>query len=532
MTFAQNNVWDRIHNAADAKVPAVRDAFLDVVAEFKASIDLKELAVAILQGRVPQVLDQEAFAKALSATIGPKLFEIAQEIGLGTVDLLPGSIRRSSEAFDETFQGYFARTSFDIRLWDAEEFIRSRFYRGMEGIGASSQAAVQKALLDGFQQGLHPDDIARRMRDAIGLTSSQYDQAQRYGHGLIVGGMDVTRALNLEEEYLQRLTNQRATTIARTETLRAANAGQVMAWETAAANGLLDPAETRETWIVTPDDRLCSYCVEMEGKTAPLSSTPGNHAPSMSSPGFFSPEMSTVVQHPPLHSTCRCTVGLEFGPPTPDSPPQPSDDWRSDWDQAAEIRDEDHANRWGDRWSGSSTPTEQGALRDYSGNAYEPINGKLRTGYHSSSWGDDQLDEMISGVTSIIDRHALSQAMRLFRSSSWKIFSDLGIMKYDVAALKRAIGSVVQDKGFFSTSAMRERTFSKDLLLEIYAPKGTKGVYLNAIKDTWGSGASQFPGELEVLLQKGTRFQILEVIEEPSQHGGRGRVTVKIRIVP
>jgi len=85
----------------------------------------------------------------------------------------------------------------------------------------------------------------------------------------------------------------RAETIARTETMRAANAGQREAWSQAEDDGLIEEGQTR-VWIVTDDDRLCQDCEDMDGEEAAL----GEDYDGDGGDG------------PPLHPDCRCTEGL------------------------------------------------------------------------------------------------------------------------------------------------------------------------------------------------------------------------------
>lgn len=83
---------------------------------------------------------------------------------------------------------------------------------------------------------------------------------------------------------------ERARTIARTETMRAANEGQKQMWYQAEKDGSLGKGG-KMTWIVTPDDRLCDICEEMEGEEADIHD------------GFD-------IDGPPAHPNCRCTIGL------------------------------------------------------------------------------------------------------------------------------------------------------------------------------------------------------------------------------
>jgi SPP1 gp7 family putative phage head morphogenesis protein len=89
----------------------------------------------------------------------------------------------------------------------------------------------------------------------------------------------------------------RAELIARTETMRASNAGEQEAWDQAVEEGLLMGNEKQE-WIVTPDDRLCPLCEAMDGQMAGFGETFN----------FDGDE----IDGPPGHPRCRCTVGLQL----------------------------------------------------------------------------------------------------------------------------------------------------------------------------------------------------------------------------
>ena len=71
------------------------------------------------------------------------------------------------------------------------------------------------------------------------------------------------------------------------------------------------------------------------------------------------------------------------------------------------------------------------------------------------------------------------------------------------------VGRVIQDKGFSSTSINSEiaRSFAEKnngAQLQIHAPKGSKGAYLDPI--------SEAIGEREVLLNKGQKFRIDRIV--------------------
>lgn len=92
--------------------------------------------------------------------------------------------------------------------------------------------------------------------------------------------------------------DDRAETIARTETMTASNEGQQEAWSQAADDGLLTGDET-QVWIITDDDRLCDECNDLDGATAGLDES-------------FQSQSGDEYDGPPAHPRCRCTVGLQL----------------------------------------------------------------------------------------------------------------------------------------------------------------------------------------------------------------------------
>jgi hypothetical protein len=103
------------------------------------------------------------------------------------------------------------------------------------------------------------------------------------------------------DRYAQRSLNYRAITIARTETLRASNWGQLESWNQAAAQGLLNKNTVRRMWLTAEDERTCQICEPI---------------PDMNPDGvaldedFDTPDGAITI--PPAHVSCRCTVVLDI----------------------------------------------------------------------------------------------------------------------------------------------------------------------------------------------------------------------------
>ena len=87
--------------------------------------------------------------------------------------------------------------------------------------------------------------------------------------------------------------DERAATIARTETMYAANHGKLLEAQDAVDAGDLSEDAVKE-WITTPDDLLCPICEPMDGVQVPLDED-------------FDVDGDSI-DGPPAHPNCRCTV--------------------------------------------------------------------------------------------------------------------------------------------------------------------------------------------------------------------------------
>jgi len=92
-------------------------------------------------------------------------------------------------------------------------------------------------------------------------------------------------------KLVARKHKERAILIARTETMRSANAGVKELWLQARDDGFIDANQLR-VWIVTPDDRLRQRHAEMDGQVTGIDQD-------------FQP-----IAEPGLEPNCRCSHGL------------------------------------------------------------------------------------------------------------------------------------------------------------------------------------------------------------------------------
>ena len=171
------------------------------------------------------------------------------------------------------------------------------------GITAESQKAVAEAISSGLKTALTRGEVVERLRKIVGLDARQaralgnfyeknLQQLLEEGYTYEEAVAEVTK---MSEQYRERLLTQRATRIARTETLAAANAGRMLSWAEADAQGLL-PADSMKRWKTATDERTCPVCQPLHNIAVPWQ-------------GIF----TTGDMMPPAHPNCRCTAVIVPG---------------------------------------------------------------------------------------------------------------------------------------------------------------------------------------------------------------------------
>lgn len=230
--------------------------------------------VSSLDGTVPKLAQQLAAAANISAAA------------------LPKNIR-----FESSF------TAQDPR---AIAWAQQRAGARILGITQETQKAVAETIARSLRTQINREEVINNITQIVGLDSRQ---ARALGNfyeknllKLLEQGETYEKAVKivtkLGKEYRERLLVQRATRIARTETVAAANAGRMLSWVEADALGLL-PAGSEKRWKTATDERTCPICAPMHNVTIDWE-------------GVF----STGDTMPPNHPNCRCTAVIVPAEPT------------------------------------------------------------------------------------------------------------------------------------------------------------------------------------------------------------------------
>lgn len=302
-----------IDSVAEKFGPRVRDEFVKALQRYRDQIDLKALIEA---------LDRNDIGAALVAIMGrgsiltsrtfEPLWEAFEEAGVEATRLIGRS--RAAMAFDGLNP-------------DTLAFLQNYRLRLIREIDDETREAIRDILIEQARAGDNPRVAARRIRETVGLTRQQTRAVTNYRRALEnLDGLAVQRALrdkrfdrtvlrairedhpltkaqidDMVERYRERYLKHRAETIARSESIRAANAGAYQAIRQAAARGDVPAEAVRRYWVVAPGERTCPIC-----RAIPKLNPNGVGLMQM----FKTPVGPLLM--PIAHPSCRCTTAVRL----------------------------------------------------------------------------------------------------------------------------------------------------------------------------------------------------------------------------
>ena len=184
-----------------------------------------------------------------------------------------------------------------------------------ESVLTQTQATAQQVLSEGLTTRRSPQQIARALRDTLGMSAAEagaiesYRQAlqsgtasplsralrdRRYDARVLRGDMSADQIDAMTDRYAQRYRAYRALRIARTESLRAANAGRRAAWQQYAdATG----RGVKRFWLTAGDELVCAICAAI----------PGMNEAGVDLDQPYTTPIGPLMMPPDPHPNCRCT---------------------------------------------------------------------------------------------------------------------------------------------------------------------------------------------------------------------------------
>jgi phage portal protein BeeE len=287
--ISEQGFADLVQQIADKLAPKWRRLFIQAVKEAQGRVSLDQLARALASGdlnRVERLLQLKDLFAALKDP-----------------EAVPGLLRQTTQAAGDAAAQTLGDAlgldmAFDAHNPAVVAWLQSNADELLVNFEQATGVAVREVIETAFKEGLPVDEAAKLIQSVIGLDERRATSVANFRDELVASEAD-----NIETrvaKYAAASLADRALTIARTETIRAANGGQNLLWQQAADAGQLIPERTVRVWIVTEDDRLdTEICEPMDGQEV------GLEEPFVTGEG-------EEIDHPPAHPNCRCAIGLRI----------------------------------------------------------------------------------------------------------------------------------------------------------------------------------------------------------------------------
>lgn len=321
-TDADREEVERLLGQGDAASNRIRRSFLDAIEKLGSNLDTTEIVAYLRAGRVSDAIGALNIAM-LAAGFQPVAATVSEAVitsgrAAAAAVRMTGGVEFVFGVTAPTTISYLQRNDFNLIV----------------ELTSSARASVAETIRAGVEAGRNPIDVARDVRRHIGLTARQARAVSNYRRLLEEGaGEALDRALRdkrfdptvaraiadkkpiprakintMVARYEARYLKYRAETIARTEGLRAANAGNQLAWEQAAAEGKLEGKVVVRKWVTSGD-----HLVRESHRQIPRLNEAGV---GLNEP-FRSPLGPIMFPGDPnapaaLTANCRCTVVIRF----------------------------------------------------------------------------------------------------------------------------------------------------------------------------------------------------------------------------
>jgi hypothetical protein len=249
--------------------PLIR-AVLAWIAEQRAAVTVEDIILAIGSGSATGILYALGRAKRL------------------VLDLLPAAEAEGQVALDEIEGASRLNLRFDIRDPRFEIAVEQQGAKAITEIDMETRAAVQRIVADGYRNGWHPRVFAPAIAETVGLTTRSTIAVANSFKAQVDAGVREDIAQRNADKYAKRLALQRATVIARTETMRGHSIARREAWLQAQRHGLFAGKTVWEEWMAVQTDPN-EICYQMNGRRTPL----GHDFDGL---------------YPPVHPQCRCVT--------------------------------------------------------------------------------------------------------------------------------------------------------------------------------------------------------------------------------
>ena len=256
--------WDR----------KISGAFFDSIENIKSNVKLAEIERLLRAGRFSEVLD---IASDVNFDRGMAGFSRT----LSEAYLAGGTFTAAQSApFVDTL-GVKVEVFFDVANPELGRIVQANRLRFIREVSTEQRVMINQSLSRQIVEGVNPRDMAREIRDSIGLTSHQERAVANYRKHLqnldsdalvrrlrdkrfdptiaraIKEGKPLTKAQmdKMVDRYRKRFVKYRSEVIARTESTRALNLSNKQLWDNLVQEGKIEEGRIKRFWIFTQDSR-------------------------------------------------------------------------------------------------------------------------------------------------------------------------------------------------------------------------------------------------------------------------------------
>ena len=306
---------DRARATAEAYEQELQDALRGAVTEYRQGIDWDKVGVALAAGGTASAIAALNFQR------------------------LDGYILGATESLDDTFDASAKATLPNVIHLPYRpgtvviDSVKAHRDALVAEIRTSTEDGLSEAVQAAVRAHIPPNQIISVLRDTVGLTPRQSLAVLNYRLALEEGASSLDRALDdqawllrdhrfdgtiqriadgepVDQETIDRMVARyserqigfRARMIARTETLRVANAGARSNWLNAVADGVVPESSIVRYWRAALDERTCPVCISI-----PLLNP---HGVGLNEP-FESIDGPVMEPIEDTHPMCRCTIAYD-----------------------------------------------------------------------------------------------------------------------------------------------------------------------------------------------------------------------------
>lgn len=318
---------DMARGIADAHAKKIVRSLKNAMKHLRSLVPVKTVAHAIRLGSMNGVISSIGFDHYKEVLKEPMqlvgdAYEAAGRHGAG---ILTSRLRRGGKALRYRPVRKDTPPSIGYAFDRFDENTQARLLELLDSmisdLSSSAIETVNSLVISGLRAGDSADEIAASIRDTISLTADQAEAVSSYrraledldsnalGRALRDSSYDslVESAIDSGEflsdkiisdavdAYMENYLDYRAATIARTESIRAANAGLRDSYQQASERGVIPEDAVRRMWLLDLDEVTCPVCIDVADQT----------------PDGVGLNEDFPLGDPPLHPNCRCTIQYE-----------------------------------------------------------------------------------------------------------------------------------------------------------------------------------------------------------------------------